>query len=307
MIPSVSVILCTHNPRRDFLVRTLEGLRQQTMPPEQWELVLVDNASDPPLPADDSALAGIPLRIVREAQTGLTHARLAGIAAARAEVLVFVDDDNVLAADYLAETHAIAVRHPHLGAWGGACEGEFTEPPPPWARRYLNYLAVREVSTRSEGRSYDVAQCPFGAGLCLRRKVADHYAALVRDDPRRRALDRSGTSLMSGGDTDMVFTAVDLGLAFALEPTLRLKHLMPPSRLDPDYLEKLLYGISLSTPFVLALHSQPPLPHPRPIWRRLLLRYRLARQPEPIGRLERARLRGESDARRRLPHFLRLS
>jgi glycosyltransferase involved in cell wall biosynthesis len=45
----VSVILCTHNPRPDYLDRVLASLRGQTLPAEQWEFLLVDNASRQPL------------------------------------------------------------------------------------------------------------------------------------------------------------------------------------------------------------------------------------------------------------------
>ena len=41
----ISVIICSHNPRVDFLLRTLDSLRQQTLSLQNWELLLVDNAS----------------------------------------------------------------------------------------------------------------------------------------------------------------------------------------------------------------------------------------------------------------------
>ena len=45
-----SVIICTHNPRENYLRRVLEALRAQTLPPAQWELLLIDNASAKSLP-----------------------------------------------------------------------------------------------------------------------------------------------------------------------------------------------------------------------------------------------------------------
>jgi len=48
----LSVIICTHNPREDYLRRTLEAFEKQTLPRDQWELQLVDNASN-------EALAGV--------------------------------------------------------------------------------------------------------------------------------------------------------------------------------------------------------------------------------------------------------
>jgi glycosyltransferase involved in cell wall biosynthesis len=42
----VSVVICTHNSRRGYLVRVLDALKAQTLPREQWELLLIDNALD---------------------------------------------------------------------------------------------------------------------------------------------------------------------------------------------------------------------------------------------------------------------
>src|SRR5204862_5153681 len=99
----LSVILCTHNPRPDYLASTLEALRNQILPQEAWELVLVDNASDPTVVSATRLGWHKNGRQVREEKLGLTPARLRGIAEAKGEMLVFVDDDNVLAADYLTE------------------------------------------------------------------------------------------------------------------------------------------------------------------------------------------------------------
>jgi glycosyltransferase involved in cell wall biosynthesis len=42
---NVSVIICTHNPRPHYLSRVPAALRSQTLPMEQWELLVIDNAS----------------------------------------------------------------------------------------------------------------------------------------------------------------------------------------------------------------------------------------------------------------------
>ena len=42
----LSVIIPTHNPRRDYLERVLEALAGQTLAAEKWELVIVDNKSE---------------------------------------------------------------------------------------------------------------------------------------------------------------------------------------------------------------------------------------------------------------------
>jgi glycosyltransferase involved in cell wall biosynthesis len=42
----ISVITCTHNPRQDYLDKVLTALKAQTLSLDQWEYLLVDNASN---------------------------------------------------------------------------------------------------------------------------------------------------------------------------------------------------------------------------------------------------------------------
>ena len=124
----LSVIICTDNPRLHYLRRVLDALRAQTLPLEQWELLLVDNASSEPLAARVD-LTWHPLAShLREPALGLTPARLRGMSAARAPVLVFVDDDNVLQREYLANARIIATEYPQLGA-GAEYSSGIREPP----------------------------------------------------------------------------------------------------------------------------------------------------------------------------------
>src|SRR4051812_10400276 len=114
----ISVIICTHNPRTEYLRRTLDGLKAQTHPRSEWEFLLVDNSSKEKL-SDVWDLSWHPAsRHVREDELGLTPARLRGIREARGEMLIFVDDDNVLAPDFIAKAQLIRDGYPHLGVFG---------------------------------------------------------------------------------------------------------------------------------------------------------------------------------------------
>src|SRR6516162_144183 len=126
MQASLSVILCTHNPRHDYLCRVPASPRGQTLPDEQWEFLVVDNSSKQPL-GEIWDISWHPRgRHVREAELGLTPARVRGIQESSGELLVFVDDDNLLAPDFLARVTAMSARYPGLGVFGaGILEPEF--------------------------------------------------------------------------------------------------------------------------------------------------------------------------------------
>ncbi|MFM8892087.1 MAG: glycosyltransferase [Planctomycetia bacterium] len=259
---SASVVICTHNPRASLLARTVESLRAQTEPAERWEFILVDNNSTPPV-SERIDLAWHPAaRIVREERTGLTHARLRGIAEATAPLIIFVDDDNVLARDYVETAIRIGAEHPFLGAWGGTIRGEFETPPPHWARQHLGLLAIRDCHRATwTNEPYGSQSTPVGAGMCIRKQVADAYAAATAGDPLRIALGRAGSSMMACEDTEMAHASFEFDLGVGVFPQLSLTHLIPAERLQPGYLERVAEGRQASIVLMRALRGDP-TPHP---------------------------------------------
>jgi len=259
----LSVIVPAHNPEPGRLARTLAGLRRQTLPANTWETLLIDNASTVPLAAEMWLGQGPEnLTVVRENRLGLTAARLRGFAAASGDLFILVDDDNVLAPDYLAAAAARFAVDPLLGAAGGRSAPEFAAEPPGWTREFDGLLAVRDLGAEPRWASWQdpapreyPACAPIGAGMVLRRHAAETYARAVERDPRRLAFDRTGTRLVSGGDNDLVLTVLEAGLAVAYFPELALTHLIPPGRTRPRYLGALNRAIARSWVGVLALHG----------------------------------------------------
>jgi hypothetical protein len=297
--PELSVIICAHNPRAHYLAHTLEALRQQTLATDRWELLLVDNASVPPL-APSVDLAWHPLgRHVVENELGLSAARRRGMAEARADLMMFVDDDNVLAPDYLAQALRISAEWPQLGTFGsGAIVPEFEQEPQPHLRPLVPNLALREVAAPFWSNVFPCTDAtPWGAGLCITRQAADAYS----HDDRRPPLgisDRRGKSLLSGGDVEMSFAACEAGFGMGIFPQLRLTHLIPKERVSEAYLMRLFEGI-LTSNYMLSykwkgLRPQAPF-SPRGVLslaKNALMRRGLAR------RMYFANLRALSEARR---------
>jgi glycosyltransferase involved in cell wall biosynthesis len=242
---TISVIICAHNPKTAYLDRVLNALKLQTLPKEQWELLLIDNASTQPLDQIDLSWHHNASHI-REEQLGLTPARLRGIQTAQADVLVFVDDDNVLDSEYLEFVSQISEQWPMLGAWGGQTAPGFEEQPPDWTKAYWGYLAIREFDRNQWSNLYQQELTPYGAGLCVRKVVAEEYLRLASSDPQRMGLGRKGAIILSGEDTDIAYTACDLGLGMGLFTSLKLVHLMSANRLSEDYLLKIVEGSTYS-------------------------------------------------------------
>jgi glycosyltransferase involved in cell wall biosynthesis len=263
----LSVIIPAHNPDPDRLRRVLLGLRAQTLPATRWETVIVDNASDRfPDPGFFGGCAPENFSTVAEPIMGLTAARRRGFCVARGEVGVLVDDDNVLAPDYLAQVLAIFASHPRIGVAGGKSIPDFAGQPPPWTPEFFPLLALRDLGEQEivskglrapdDSRNEYPSYAPIGAGMALRRAAWTNWL----NRPPNTLSDRRGQHLSSAGDNDIVFCALKAGWEVGYFPALKLTHLIPAARLQTDYLSRLNYGIQKSWMQVLALHEASPWP-----------------------------------------------
>ena len=295
----LSVVICTHNPRPGYFAKCLEALRSQTLALSSWELVIVDNRCDAPLAERTDLAWHSGARMVREETPGLTPARLRGIRESKGDLLVFVDDDNVLDADFLETAQRIMEERPFLGSWSGQCRPAFEEPPPEWTRRYWGNLVIREFDQDVWSNLPRLPQSmPCGAGLCVRRDVALHYLDLHESGKRSFQFDRSGKSLLSGGDNDLAACACDIGLGVGLIASLKLTHLVSPERLTVDYLSRLAEGIHYSS---ILLDSEYGIrPGQRTALGRVADFLRIVRLGQHHRRILRAAFRGRDRAMRHL-------
>jgi len=290
---SLSVVVCTHDPRPQLLQETLDALRAQTLSADQWDLVVVDNASSAPIANAVSLGWHRAARIVAEPLLGLTRARLRGIAEASAPTIVFVDDDNILDPDYLYHVSEIGARYPHIGAWGGQGRARFEAEVPADLMRFIHMLALREVTEDRWGNVLRVSEItPWGAGLCVRSDVAARFADIAKTDPARIRLDRTGASLVSCGDMDLAYTAVDLGYGMGVFARLRFTHVIPAFRLTDDYIVRLHEANAYSHVWLNAFRGRRTAPIRRSLAGRLLRAIHRMRMGRLDRRMDHAREQG---------------
>jgi Glycosyl transferase family 2 len=242
-----SVIICTHNPRSDYFARVLASLRSQTLPDNKWELLIVDNASKVPLVSDWHISWHPMVRHIVENEIGVAAARRRGMREARADMIVFVDDDNVLDKTYLTQAVGIGRDWPLLGVWGsGSIQAEFEVKPSESLTEFLPYLALRETACPQWS---NVASCvqamPWGAGLCVRKEVAVAYCQSC-ERSSIQITGRVGSSTLSGEDREIALACCAQGSAFGIFPDLKITHLIPRHRVSEDYLVRLAEGTTLS-------------------------------------------------------------
>lgn len=248
-MPAATVIIPTYNPRPDYLARVLAALKAQTLSPKQFEILLIDNASTPPVALSDAP----DVRILREPKPGLRFARECGILAAQSEILFFVDDDNVLAPDYLVQGLELFAAQPAVGAAGGRIIPEFESAPASWVAPHHDLLALRDfgptpaVSRWREGDRAHYPWCaPLGAGMAVRKSCALAYVQALQT-MLDAEVDRQGSALGGAGDNELILCGVlRQGYEVAYAPALRATHLIASRRLTCEHLTHLLYETTLS-------------------------------------------------------------
>jgi glycosyltransferase involved in cell wall biosynthesis len=237
----ISVVICTYNNAR-LLDQTLAALAQQKVSANvSWEALVVDNAcsDDTPLVVQHWAAAGLPgLRRVCEGRPGVAFARRRGVWETRSPLIGYVDDDCLLADDWIEQAVAFAQSHPRAGAFGGRNELLWQSPPGEWVAAYGESLARQDFGDCAhklpdEGKTY-----PVGAGLVVRRE-----AILSSGWTERRSLSgRQRKRLSCGEDTEINLLIRQAGWEIWYTPQLRLRHVVPDHRTTLSYLCRLHHG-----------------------------------------------------------------
>jgi glycosyltransferase involved in cell wall biosynthesis len=243
----ISVILCTYNPNEAYLARTLEAVLSQDLPPAEWEFVIIDNNSSLPV-SERACVRERKVRVESEVRQGLSAARECGARSTRGEILVFVDDDNLLAPDYLRQVKSI-FDTPNIGVVSGEVVPEYEKEPDGWFWEFESMLAIRRPqSSRAYLTSIPLYNefFPIGAGMAVRRRILeDYYQSIANGSPYISG--RKGTQLSSSEDLDLDFFAISRGYLIGTVATLKLKHLIPSSRITIDYISRLAIASEKST------------------------------------------------------------
>ena len=109
MSTEISVIVPVYGVEK-YLPACIESILNQTF--TDFELILVDDGSPDRCPAicDEAAERDVRVRVIHQANQGLSAARNAGIEAARGEWLVFVDSDDYIAPHFCEKLYQTAQR-----------------------------------------------------------------------------------------------------------------------------------------------------------------------------------------------------
>ena len=253
--PGVSVVICCYNSA-ERLPETLRHLaKQQGAESIPWEVVVVDNAS-----TDKTADVArrnwpegsrISLRVLTEPRSGKTNALRTALQETQYEFFSIVDDDNWVAQDWVARVFDILKKRPEVAGCGGYGEPVFEKPPPAWVSRFSSSYAVGRQG-QAEGYVSRERGFLYGAGLTIRRKA---WQGLISGGFSEILTCRKGSSLSSGGDSEICHALILAGWKLWYDPRLTFQHYIPASRLSWPYLRRLSRGFGAAAAW-LELYTQ---------------------------------------------------
>lgn len=250
---SFSIIVCTHNPDPVIFSRLLNALASLERITADFEIILVDNNSTAAIaasPVVKNFVAGKNyVTILEERKPGLTAARTAGIRSAKYEWIVFFDDDNEPAADYLTEAENIIKQHSSVGAWGPGNLQVVYYPASDsawlnkikWLFQQRDYNRVYVDNNTIEGSEY----YPFGTGMVVRKNILEDYLKKI-ETGKFTMSDRKGKDLTSAGDLQILFTCLQGGYFAGSTPSLRLNHNISKTKTTLLHVCRLVYALNSS-------------------------------------------------------------
>ncbi len=257
----LSLLISTYN-RAGLLAQTLEHIGAQAVRAStRWEVIVVDNNCTDSTAEVVRSFAGdlrFPaLRYLREPRQGVAFGRRLGFLESRGELVAFVDDDCLLASDWIEQCLQFARAQPRAGAFGGKNELLF-EAPNRIAELYGVSLARQDWGGSphrlpSTGRKY-----PIGAGLVLRREAILASKWIEIGVLTGRCADQ----LSAGDDAELVMRIRHAGWEIWYAPQLKLLHVIPGTRSSLPYLRQLHRGFGQAEAFLRALSRTPSLTLP---------------------------------------------
>lgn len=253
----------------------LNALRTQTLAVHQWELIIIDNNSTNNVLCDIDIKWHPNLKLIAEDKQGLTYSRIAGFNSASGKIVVMVDDDNVVAPDYLENVRKYFSLNSQIGAIGGKIKQCFIGfEPEEWTKEFWHMLAIRDLGDNEiisiPGSSCYPAHSPVGAGMAIRKHLFKAYQDSINLSSEV-ITDRSGDNLSSGGDNEINIHVLRQGYSVAYIPDLILEHIIPANRLTKKYLARLNYQSSKSWIKLILKYDICP-------WRRILRKTVLIRK-----------------------------
>lgn len=255
----ITAIVTTHN-RVDYLRKALQGLVQQTLPRDSFEILVVDNAStDATRKAVQEEFSELTnLRYVFEPTLGLSHARNTGWRSAKGEYIAFLDDDAIPSPQWLEKiVEAFETVEPKPGCIGGKIEPIWEAERPNWLADDIA-LSLTILDWSAVPLFLNEDQWLAGANIVFPKFLLERFGGF------NTSLGRKGTNLISNEEVLLVRKIKKEGYRVYYHPEIAVRHHILAARLNKQWFFSRYYWQGVSDAMV---YSHLELPTPASRWR----------------------------------------
>jgi glycosyltransferase involved in cell wall biosynthesis len=242
-----SVIIPTRN-RADLLARCLASLTRQTFPPDAFEVLVVDNGStDSTAQVAYDFTGTLQVSYVRTTEPDLHSGRHEGLRRAKADVLMFADDD-IEAEPTWVKAVVGTFQDPETALIGGNNYPRFAVAPPAWLlqwwhqRRYKG-RALGSLSILDFGEGvFDIDPAyVWGCNFSIRRKVLLQAGGFHPDGVPTERLRFRGD-----GETHVSDVVRAAGLRTIFNSEASVRHFVSAERMTSAYMAQRAYAQGIS-------------------------------------------------------------
>lgn len=218
-----SFAICTYN--RAFIIhKCLQSILLQKDVKVDFEILIIDNNS-----TDNTAQVVRPFveqntnfRYIVEKKQGLSYARNRAITEAKGKWIVYVDDDGILAPNYINRLEFILSNYDYDG-FGGKAEPCFFYGRPKWLSKSFGLHSL--PTTTDPGYINGKDGWLIGCNMVFRKRD------LITNGGFNPELGMTKNQVVYGDDDNVQQKLIDAGLKLGFDSQLIVQHIIPPQKL----------------------------------------------------------------------------
>ncbi len=242
-LPHLSIVVCTYN-RAKYILRNLKSFTTQTLPFNEFEIVLVNNNS--PDNTDElcvdfiSKHPNLNITYVIETNQGHTFARNRGIHESKADLIAFIDDDAFVRPEYCKNIIEFFASYSKVDVIGGKIIPIYESgKEPDWMSPYLlTLMAAQDMGEKII--KFPSGKFPIGANMIYRKKVFKKIGVFNTE------LGRRGSGLEGGDEKDLIHRLRQFGGSIYYVPNVIVDHIIGEHREKMQYIKAMGIGVGTS-------------------------------------------------------------
>jgi glycosyltransferase involved in cell wall biosynthesis len=233
--PRITAVICTYN-RYDMLSKAVASLLNQSLPSEEFEILVIDNSPD--RAESETMSKRYPqisnLRWVIEAVPGLSNARNVATGLTRSPLIAFIDDDAIAAPNWLEALIAVFAEFGDDACIvGGRVDPLWETPRPSWLPdRLLGFASA--VDWGGTARFASEREWVAGTNIAFRTQMLTAAGGFPAQLGRRGG----AQMLLSNDETAVIDKIAAMGGRLVYAPQAIVEHLVSAERLMQSWFRR---------------------------------------------------------------------